>query len=105
MRNLIMNVRRYKALICAVLPFLFVGFLLYFIEVAEGFEGIGYLMILIASFPVLAGVSILSAIFAFNGKDPKRKFIRTTKVLSVLSMLVFVGVCAVGIIGIITSMI
>jgi hypothetical protein len=99
-----MNIRRYKALILAVLPFLLAGFLLYSVETANGFSGIGYLVVLIVSFPFLAGASVLSVIFAFNSKDPKRKLIRTTKFLSVISLIVFVGICTIGAIGSITSM-
>lgn len=103
-RHFILNIRRYKALILAVLPFLIASLLLYSVETANGFSGIGYLIVLIVSFPFLAGASGLSVIFAFNNKDPKRKLIRTTKCLSVISMIVFVGIFTIGTIGAITSM-
>lgn len=103
MRNLIMNIGRYKALILAVVPCFIVGFCLHSLDVAEGFSGIGYLIILLAILPLLVVSSILSVIFAFNGKDPNRKLIRTTKVISILSMIGFVGVSVIGAIWMLVS--
>lgn len=104
MHNLWMNTRRYKALLLAVLPFLLAGWLFLLVQTAEGWDSIGYLILLIVGFPVLVTMSILSVVFAFNKKDPDRKYIRTTKVASIISVTVFAGVLAIAMYGAATSM-
>jgi hypothetical protein len=103
MHNLWMNARRYKALLLAVLPFLIAGWLFLLVQTAESWDSIAYLMILIAGFPVLVTMSVLSVVFAFNKKDPNRKYIRTTKVASIISVTAFAGVLVIGMYGAITS--
>ena len=103
MRNLWMNMRRYKALILAALPFLIAGVALIAINTAEGWDRIGYLVYFLFSFPFLVAMSVLSVIFAYSVKDPKRRFIRTAKIASIASATVFVGVAVIGFYGAITS--
>ena len=105
MRNFLMNIRRYKALILAVLPFLIAGTLLLLMNTAssEGWDKLGYLLLLLYSFPILVTMSALSAVFAFNGRDLGRKYVRTTKVMSLVSLLVFGGVMLLGVYGALQS--
>ena len=101
-----MRIRRYKALILAVLPFLIAGMILLLMNTAdaERWDKLSYLLLLLYSFPILVTMSILSAIFAFNGKDLGRKYVRTTKVLSLVSLTVFGGVMLLGVYGALQSM-
>jgi hypothetical protein len=87
------NAFRYRALIFAILPFLIVGFLLL---MNEALDSGGYLLVFAVSIPLLTAMSLLSAILAFSDKDPERKLIRTTKVLSIISMAVFGAICLVA---------
>lgn len=103
MHNFWINVRRYKALILALVPFLVVGVLLLLMETAEDFRGVGYLLILIVSMPVLAALGVIAACASFNKNDPERRWIRTTKIISVASATVFVGLCVSGAFGAVTS--
>lgn len=103
MHNFWMNIRRYKALVLALLPFLIAGTLLLLMETTEGFRGIGYLLILIVSMPVLAALSVMAACASFNKSDPNRRWIRATKVISIASATVFVGFCVLGAYGAVTS--
>jgi hypothetical protein len=98
-----MNTRRYKALLLAVLPFLLAGWLFLLVQTAAGWDSIGYLILLIVGFPVLVTMSILSVVFAFSKKDPDRKYIRTAKVASIISVTVFAGVLVIGMYGAVTS--
>lgn len=103
MHNLWMNTRRYKALVLAVLPFLIAGVFLLLMQTASGWDTIAYLIYFLFSFPLLVTMSILSVVFAFNKKDPQRKYIRTAKIASIVSLIVFGGVCLIGMYGAITS--
>lgn len=81
---------RYRALIFAVLPFLIAGFLLL---MNEALNSGSYLLVFAVSIPLLTAMSLLSAVLAFNDKDPERNLIKTTKVLSLISTAVFGAIC------------
>lgn len=81
---------RYRALIFAVLPFLIAGFLLL---MNEALNSGGYLLVFAVSIPLLTAMSLLSAVLAFNDKDPERNLVKTTKVLSLISTAVFGAIC------------
>lgn len=95
------NAFRYRALILAVLPFLIAGFLLL---MQDALNGIGYMIALALAIPMLTATSIMSAFLAFNDEDPERKLVKTTKVLSMTSMIVFGAVCLLAIYWMISSL-
>lgn len=99
MRNFIV---RFRALILAVLPFLIEGALWLRVENAKGFDGVGYLLIAIAIAPILAGMSIMSVIFAFQ-KEPDDRLRKTTKVVSIASATICVSAVLIGLFGAATS--
>jgi hypothetical protein len=99
MRNFIV---RFRALIIAVLPFIIAGIFWFLIETARGFEGVGYLLLAIAVAPILAGMSVMSVVFAFQ-KEPDNRLRKTTKVVSIASATVCVGVVLIGLFGLVTS--
>lgn len=103
MHNLWMNTRRYKALVLAILPFLIAGMLLLLMQTATGWDSIGYLVLLIVGFPILVTMSVLSVVYAFNKKDTNRKYVKTAKVASVISVAVFAGALVIGMYGAVTS--
>jgi ABC-type molybdate transport system permease subunit len=72
------------------LPLLIAGFLLLMQDALNEF---GYMIAFALSIPLLTAMSIIGTFLAFNDEDPERKFVRTTKVLSMLSMVVFGAVC------------
>lgn len=95
------NAFRYRALILAALTFLIAGFLLLMHELFNSFH---YLIALAISIPLLTAMSIMSVVLAFNDEDPDRKLVTTAKALSLLSMIVFGGVCLIAIYWMISSL-
>lgn len=104
MHNLWMNMVRYKALVLALTPFLVAGSLWLLMNNDESWGKIGYLLLLIASMPILAAMSVASVVAAFSKKDPERRWKETAKFLSIISVLVFGTLTVFGLIGVITSM-
>ncbi len=95
---------RYRALILAVLPFL-IGVSLWFLsENAGGWDGLGFLLVLILSMPVLAMMAAFSVRFAFRKDDDLRRLGRTSKVASIFSLTVFGSLVLTGIAGAVESL-
>jgi hypothetical protein len=96
-----MRLRRYKALVFATLPFLITAWLLVLMATSsgEGWNKLGYLLLLIYSIPVSAIMSISSMVFAFSKNDPNRRLQRTAKILSIVSAVVFTGAGGIFLFG------
>ena len=95
------NAYRYRALLLAVLSLLIAGVLWLG---QESLSGGSYLLVLMVSIPVLTAMSLMSVFPAFNDEDPNRKFIRTTKVLSLISIAVFGAACVMALYWMTTSL-
>ena len=99
MHNFWMLMRRYKALVFATLPFLISGVLWLLYEAEEGYGKIWIILLLIASMPIQAAMSVASVFYAFSKKDPDRRYREAAEVLSIISTIVFGGLVLSGIIG------
>lgn len=95
---------RYRALILAVVPFVVGGSLWFLFENAGGWDKLGFLMVLILSMPLLAGMAAFSVMYAFRKGDNLRKLERTSKVASIFSLIVFGGLVLFGTAGVIQSL-
>jgi len=95
---------RYRALILAVLPFVIGGSLWYLSMNARGWGEVRFLIVLILSMPVLAGLSALSVMFAFRKENGLDKLKPMSKAASIFSLAVSGGLVLIGAAGVIQSL-
>lgn len=95
---------RYRALILAVLPFVLAGSLWLLSATAAGWDRLSFTIIFILSMPFLAVMAAFSVVYAFRKNDDLRRLEGTSKVASIVSLVVFGGLILVAAAGMIQSL-
>lgn len=79
---------RVASLVLSSVPYAVLGVLLLLMFQADGWDGVGYLLVVLASIPVLLILSVISVVLAFK-KAQNLRFDGVSKVLSVISAALF----------------
>ena len=86
---------RVASLICATVPFVMVFVLVAIALQSYGYDGLGLLLLTLASIPFLLVLSIISVVLAFR-KTPDLHLNKAAKIVSIISASIF-GVASLGI--------
>lgn len=79
---------RVASVVLSSVPYAVLGVLLLLMFQADGWDGVGYLLVVLASIPVLLILSVISVVLAFK-KTQNLRFDGVSKVLSVISAALF----------------